>query len=347
MRLRPPESRPPSARRRFAPNTPEVALVGGVRKPTRTATPQSLSRSQSPLPVAGSAAPARPRAKYQVSLFEGEHMFDLRRLADRFSNMCRRPGYGVMKEYIADKFDKTLTTHPNSVFGMVGTQPGRRAAVAFARCTLYNKMPGIRARRIVFIDLVCSARDAIKGAGAILMSEIERYARDHLGAQLMVLQSVMDPRTLGSYSSKGFERGPGDRSVQNIQQAQQAFGALQKLVKAGSRDKEAWMRHTGVSPNFINAAFEHSAGQGQPVVSPHFMNALKGQFYAMYNDIRLQGDTVVMSKWLLGTPRPSNGHHMRVAWGGSYGSYAFPLMDPVWASYGLAPQDATRLVRMT
>ena len=346
MRLRPPESRLPSTRR-FTPNTPGV--LGVIRKPTRSPT-RSPTLSRSPTPTPTSPPPPRqagPSPKFQVSLFEGEHMFDLKRLADRFSSMCYRPGYGVMKQYIADKFDVTLATHPNSVFGMVGTQLGRKTAVAFARCTLYNQMPGVRARRIVFIDLVCAAKDAIKGAGAILMAEIERYARDTLGAHLLVLQSVMDPRTLSSYSSKGFVRGPGDRSAQNIAGARQSFEALRKLVSSGSRNKAAWARMTGVSPDFINAAFEHSAGPGEPVISPQFMNALKGEFYAIYNDIRLQGDTVVMSKWLQpasrspGSPGRPN---MRVRWQGTHGSYAFPLVDPVWAMYGRGPSNA-RLVR--
>ncbi len=61
--------------------------------------------------------------------------------------------------------------------------------------------------RVVVIHLVCSqGRTHIRGVGSVLLRETEAYARDALGATVLILHSVPNPGTVRSYRAAGFER---------------------------------------------------------------------------------------------------------------------------------------------
>ena len=76
------------------------------------------------------------------------------------------------------------------------------------------------------LDVICTqaidTERVVKGAGTVLLAELEKYAKHVLGAQQIVLHSVIDPLTVKAYQRTGYSRtldacaAPRDAAAANV-----------------------------------------------------------------------------------------------------------------------------------
>lgn len=245
--------------------------------------------------------------KYTIQAWEGRAMGSgaVMGLAKQFAKLCKRPNSDIQTNYTADVL-MDASQRPTSSFVVAAVHSAHRYIAALAHCTLHSGMPGIAPRKVVFIDLVCSDVRR-KGIGAVLMTELETYARDTLGAQALVLQSVLNPSTQYAYYSKGFERGVGNRSAATVNRAREAFRALNTLGNAKLNTLLGCA--TGECRKRL-AAHLNSVHKNTPGVRPTaaFKAALRGEYYPAYNTLYSGGNSFVMTKHLTNT-RPQHQPH--------------------------------------
>lgn len=232
----------------------------------------------------------RTSDEYTVMAWEGLGAAGLDRVAGRFARLCKRPGSFIEKEYTANLL-KSASRRPRTAVVVAAVRSTDGYVAALAHCTLHSGLPGIAPRRIVFIDLVCSDAGH-KGVGAVLLRELEAYARDTLGAQALVLQSVLDPRTQNAYYRKGFERGVGNRSAETLKTARAAFRTLNTLGDAHLKALLACAK--GECRKRL--AEQLSVARQRP--SAEWKHALGGEYYPPYNSLYDGGDAFVMTKRL-------------------------------------------------
>lgn len=229
------------------------------------------------------------QAMIQVAVYEGPTIKLLKERPATFKGLCYRPEYGVKGTYIADVLRKVHAA-VDSHFLLIATDVLTGQVVAFAMCHLEASKPGVGRRNIVFLDVVC-AKQGVKGAGAVLMQELDTYAA-WLGASMVMLQSVLDPGTMSSYANKQFVRGVGNRSPAAVRQAQERFGRLKNRGVKAVREcsppdcKKMAMKH-------VNEVLAHTP---EFVVHNRFLDALQGEFYPPYNTMYSGGNSVVMYK---------------------------------------------------
>lgn len=286
--------------------------------------------------------PARPpvnngasaRGPFQVVAYEGPAAAQLGAVGS-FSTLCTRGGAQLIDEgYIGELADKAAK-HRRSTFLLAVHDAGRGDRVAaLAQCTLRGSMPGFRARRIVFVDLVCSD-EGTRGAGAVLLGELERYARS-LGARVVALQSVLAPAARQAYARRGYVRGAGNRSDEAVRVARLHYadlqadpGRLDRLLGCVDAECEAQMRQQ--LERVLGARKDARASRA-------FLQALQGEFYPPYNTLFSGGDAVAMFKALDATSRPS----VAVDWQGEHAAFLAPQKRQL-ATY--APDAATHTLR--
>ncbi|PRW20572.1 GNAT family acetyltransferase [Chlorella sorokiniana] len=243
----------------------------------------------------------------------------------RFASLCSRStnrANRVDGGYIA-ALDGKLTDNPGSTFRLAVLRNGE--AVALAQCTLYNHISGFKQRRIVFLDLVCSD-EKVKGAGSILLGELEGYARS-LGARVIALQAL--PSVRATYSRRGFVRGMGNRSDAAVALA----GARFRDLTAADPRLDIGRLHDLVNDKDLYAMINQVASVSSGRLSPEFLEALAGEFYPLYNSLYSGGDSVVMYKQLQGAD--SKG---AVEWEGEYGRFADPTKRML-AKYEMEPRS--------
>lgn len=237
------------------------------------------------------------RGEYTVQVHEGRTLGpgDVPGLVRRFTKLCNRPGsvHSIEGSYTAGVLNNARH-HVNSTFVIAAVHSQRAYTAALAHCTLHSGLPGIAPRKVVFIDLVCSDANR-RGIGAVLMGELESYARDTLGAQALVLQSVLNPATQHAYYSKGFERGVGNRSAATLNRAREAFRVLNTLGNAKLNTLLGCA--TGECRKRL-AAHLNSVQKNMPGVRPKqaWKNSLRGEYYPAYNTLYKGGDAFVMTK---------------------------------------------------
>ena len=294
--------------------------------PKRRPPPRRRTRDPSPPgPRTTSPSPQRNRptvhAPYRITVFEGyNNVMALSQKVWQFHRLCQRPDFSVSEGYVAKMFGEKEGQR-DGVFAMVGSLGP--AVGAFARCTLHTTMDGVPGDRIVFIDLVCAAPD-IKGLGAVLMAELQRYARNELKANSLVLQSVNQTPTLASYYAKGFTRGPAAPTAETREAAQRSFAVLQGLV-ASKAPLAAWQEALGACshPDCRAATanqLAYALAKRPARITKKYLAALNGQFFPPYNQLYSGGNTLVMSKSL----GPATTALGRVKWEGRYGQYTSP-----------------------
>lgn len=92
-----------------------------------------------------------------------------------------------------------------------GGQP-KIKVFGFANCKLYSQKKGSTIDKVVYIDLVCASGrpdQTLKGAGFVLFQQLDNYARNYIGANLITLSSVAKRHTYTAYAEKyGFLRTP-------------------------------------------------------------------------------------------------------------------------------------------
>jgi GNAT superfamily N-acetyltransferase len=106
---------------------------------------------------------------------------------------------GISRGYISGKFLKN--SRANSAFLIVGVDNANRLA-GYVKGNVYDDWYG--ADKVLVIDIICAARTEGR-VGSALLSETEQYA-ESLGAKMIALHSVMNPKTLGFYRKRGFLR---------------------------------------------------------------------------------------------------------------------------------------------
>ena len=175
-----------------------------------------------------------------VIAYEGATTLQLDRFVPRFVDLCYTPGYGqgIQRGYVKSKFSagKNGLSNPSAVFTLVAVKnvDGRNLVVGYAQCTVYSALRGVASPRVVKLDLICTQgknpADRLKGAASVLMDELQRYAAQRLGANVLVLDSVDNPNTWQFYQKLGFSRaadqctGAGERgSYGNAARRFQAF----------------------------------------------------------------------------------------------------------------------------
>lgn len=269
--------------------------------------------------------------QYRIVVHEGSNITRLNALHASFAKLC--PKTHVGPGYIGNVLDLEQNQPVNSAFAITATH-SRGTVGAAAHCTLYTRYPGVAADRIVFVDLVCADKK-LKGVGAVLLAELERYAVHELGAHTIMLQSVLNDDTRSSYRSKGFLRGVGNRSPAALAKARNRFRTLQRyegglLGLIGCVDDEC--RKSMMSQiNLIMGGSEndpaaakaaHRNSMRKDFVTKQFMDALEGEFYPPFNKLLGGGDSIVMYKHL---PR-SNRSAGAVRWQGKYGIFTWPMV---------------------
>lgn len=240
------------------------------------------------------------RGEYTVEAWEGDAMLPWR-VGDTFAKLCPRKNSDIDNGYMRDVLSKA-SRHRRSTFLFAAVHSAGRYIAALAHCTLHSGMPGIGPRRIVFIDLVCSDGNR-KGVGAVLLTELEAYARDVLGARALVLQSVLTPSTQAAYYARRFKRGVGDRSTARLERARMAFQVLNAVNASGS----AMFRVLSSVPSEVRQELLRSAFSAmKEVPTAQFKEALRGEYYPAYNTLYDGGDSFVMTKLLTGRPNKNN-----------------------------------------
>lgn len=178
-------------------------------------------------------------------------------------------GEGVSEIFVHETLGQPWT---RARFAILATRQG--TPLGFVLCTVHSGYGSIRFPRIVSIDLICTqGNDPVRGLGSTLLQEVTTYAANTLGADLLVLESVTDPRTVRAYRRNGFVRGPSactSRAVQLRKQSpKQAYRALLR-ENPGMRD------------------------------DPDVLAALNGVYFREFNNLNnAKNKTVIFSKCLL------------------------------------------------
>ena len=223
----------------------------------------------------------------------------------QFARLCSRKTNaalgGVDRGYIA-RLDNKISQKPGNVFRLAVLKGTR--AVGLAHCTLHARMAGFKQRRVVFVHLVCSDAN-VKGAGSILLAELEDYARS-IGARVVALQSLPAPQVRGAYTRRGFVRGVGNRSDEALRLARTRFNTL----RANPGDNHAWLLEAIDKNEDLQKYMRDQAVHGGRV-SPAFLEALGGEFFPPYNSLYSGGDSVAMYKQL---PANAAADAARVRW---------------------------------
>lgn len=204
-----------------------------------------------------------------LTLYEGRSVLQLEKQLNSLQELCRtydtrgEVAYEIQLDYLKNHFSNQ--GHSYALFAILAMSGGR--PVGYVKCKVWNKHENMRRTRMVVIDLLCAmGRQKTKGVGSVLLDEVERYARDELGASMLILYSVEDPATVRWYRSKGFLRtlDPCEplSNASNIN-ARQAYRALPTTVTRTYR------------------------------------SALNRKYFEKFNDL---GDTVVMTKCLRSSP---------------------------------------------
>lgn len=175
-----------------------------------------------------------------ISVFEGEKVLDLSPLAStRFVRLCATEarGAGVRPGYVTGHFRRKKhpkddgLEDPATEFALVAskTVDGAELVVGYAQCSLFSSIKKVTPARLVKLNLICTQGPAhyrLKGAGTLLLNELERYSREELGATTVVLDSVDDPNTWQTYAKRGYVRSwnaCGTRRPEDVAAVQQAF----------------------------------------------------------------------------------------------------------------------------
>ena len=261
-----------------------------------------------------------PRVKRQemlITLYEGSAVKELVKYSPQFAAMCSRPGSKIPEPYIRSSLNKS---DARNMFAMLATDPATGKAVAYAKCSVYARLQPLLHTHIVFVDLVCAC-PSTKGAGRVLLGEIEEYAKNLLKANIIVLQSLAYTPTINSYRKMGYARGYG--SDMNLFPASHKYHILKQLITSKNRSAEAWRNALGACTSskechelVMETLNQNLDGLLRTIHNKNYMDKLKGEWYPGYNDL---GDTVVMSKEL----QPSGGRS-RVTWEGKLGLYYKP-----------------------
>ena len=260
----------------------QMGVKGVELKPSR--------RQQGQLGVKGAELKPSAPATMRVVVYEGAKAG-----STKFDRLCVRKtnatvGGGVSRSYIRG-LDSKIEDHPSSTFRLAVLKG--QQTVALTHCTLYARMPGFKQQRVVFVDLVCSDERA-KGAGSILLTELENYARS-IGARVVALQSLPSPQVRGAYSRRGFVRGLGNRSNEATRLARQRFANLRSMASSGNFKRLLKYLNNVDDDNQLCLNLEEQAKLTK-ALSPAFLEALAGEFYPAYNSLFGEGDSVAMYK---------------------------------------------------
>ena len=262
-----------------------------------------------------------PRVKRQemvITLYEGSAVKELVKYSSQFAAMCSRPGSEIPEPYIRSSLNKS---DARNMFAMLATDPVTGKAVAYAKCSVYARLQPMHHTHIVFVDLVCACPSTTKGAGRVLLGEIEEYAKNLLKANIIVLQSLAYTPTINSYRKMGYARGYG--SDTNLLPASHKFHVLEQLITSKNRSADAWRTALGACTSskechalVMETLNQNLGGLLRTMHNKNYMDKLMGEWYPGYNNL---GDTVVMSKEL----QPPGGRS-RVRWEGKLGMYYKP-----------------------
>lgn len=147
-------------------------------------------------------------------------MLKLSKLVKMLHFLCQerksQNGTGVSLDYVREHFRAArprIRGHANTqaIFTLVAVKDDvathKKRIVGYAQCTVYTRLGGVGTERVVKLDLLCTQSNPKHGgAGAVLMDELEIYARQHLGANILVLDSVPSNNTWQFYMKRGFTR---------------------------------------------------------------------------------------------------------------------------------------------
>lgn len=289
-----------------------------TKRPARRAPAAQANARRAP------AAQLRSRgsvADYRVFVMEGPRVFSnppCRGQWTQCTSMCGRSNGSVNDKYIKDEFDIQEEVgkrrgDPSAAFCMWMQDPFGKV-VAFARCTLKARLAGMGgpARRIVFVDIVCSDV-AHKGAGTVLIQEVEGYARDAVGAHAVALHSVTTPTTVRQYLKKNYRRGvversPGSRAEAMARYAKLLSGSKQDLLEC--TDASCYRRAREMR-EFLRGKTSEAIARS--------ISALNGEYYPHHN----RSNVIAMFKPLEASRTPTPGRSP-IQWTSDFGRFQDP-----------------------
>jgi len=183
-----------------------------------------------------------------------------------------RPSVGTSYAKQVLKGVKNKTTkkdnYKDSVFVLLAyrlAEGGRRVPLGYVLGSVFTHSKKVQPAidRVAYVELACTqGLTPRKGAGSILFDELERYVRDKLGANLLLLSSVPTPQTVQFYRSRGFQRVPN---------ACAAGTAETEELKKKARIRFQSRKHM-LDPEYVNALNDHmfdhnDEGQGLALMS--------------------------------------------------------------------------------
>lgn len=201
----------------------------------RAPSPQPAGpRTPSPLPAGG--------ATYRVFVQEGASKMKYSSATlKRFAGMCDRSNYGVSGGYVRAAFQRV---EKNRQFVMTMARMSDKTFVAFAKCSMYTAVPGVDFLRVVVIDVIC-ADPRERGAGQVLLKELEGYAATRLNANLLLLDALVEQDTMRSYLRAGFQRGMGTRSIAAVARATSRYATALAQDAAFAQAPADWRNALG------------------------------------------------------------------------------------------------------
>lgn len=204
-----------------------------ARKPNNALAP----RTPSPERPRGVGSGGGSGSEYRVLVQEGDSKLQHPPATiDRFARLCSRETHGISKLYVRDVLRPAGKGRQFVMTLVRVSQP--KTHVAFVQCSMYSTLPGIKAVRVVVVDLICTDPSE-KGAGAVLLGELERYAATRLNANLLLLDAVAEPSVIAAYKEAGYARGmgPGTRKAR----AMLRYAAAMATDKNFQTADEEWL----------------------------------------------------------------------------------------------------------
>lgn len=210
------------------------------RAPTKK---RSLKRASQNLTTPQMADTSRPSGSHEspnlkLTLYEGNKIPNLYPM----TSLCRDVDdvkHGVTNEFVQETLDG-LTGSNFAIVAKRGTHP-----IGFIVCTIHNRYNvAVPRQNIISVDLLCSQ---LKGVGSVLIKEMERYARQSLCATLVVLDSVIHPKTVGFYVRNGYIRAldacnnPGS-AIQTSRNAYTRLGRVENHFIDMNETNVQWMK---------------------------------------------------------------------------------------------------------